>query len=429
MKFKKPLLGTALAFQAFLAGNTAWGATFNVNTSQELRDALAQAAGNRQDDLILIGEGTFLAGGTPFSYNADNILNDSEDFDLTLQGAGVENSILDAEGLGPVLTIASSFKFDDNDTTIRVSGLTFQNGDAADTGSGGGLTVSANEADIVVEQAHFLNCDAGLSFGGGAQLYTAQGEIRLDRSFFSGNAGEGGAGASLLSALGKIVVANSIFASNASKNHGGGLLVGQEDDSGLEINVVNNTFFGNSAVENGGGLYLTASDDQVSNVYNNLFSVNVAGAGRDLFYFESNATGPAFTLGLYHNVLADIADNCQNGALCQPRIMQAANMASGPFLLDPANGNFALADDSPAIDAGSASAPDLPAFDFAGNARSRGSAPDIGALESEPEPPAAEVPSNSGGCSLGMGKSWGGGPFLGGPFIAGLYTVLRRRKR
>jgi hypothetical protein len=107
--------------------------TYCVSTADELLIALAEAAGNGQNDLIKVRQGT---------YNGNFVYSSTEAFSLTIEGGYKDphckkrvdpaNTVFDAGGSGRVLTLDSSSEV----TNFTVEGLTLQRGNI--TGANGG---------------------------------------------------------------------------------------------------------------------------------------------------------------------------------------------------------------------------------------------------------------------------------------------------
>jgi|GEM_PF-6092002 len=78
----------------FAISNLAFAQTFNVSTIQELRQALQDAAGNGQSDVIQLADGTYKTtddGGGAFTFL------DNKNYDMTIQGSSAENVVLSGD--------------------------------------------------------------------------------------------------------------------------------------------------------------------------------------------------------------------------------------------------------------------------------------------------------------------------------------------
>ena len=197
---------------------------------------------------------------------------------------------------------------------------------------------------------------------------------------------------------GNITLTNNIFINNSATSStsaavGGGASVSTGPGT---IRITNNTFTLNSArsgfafINTGGGGLSVGRDPSSINIHNNIVFSNTAtgGHGADILVRDG---GPGDSRGAPVNLLAnDVSDFfsvCANTQGCIPNISRRNNINRDPLFVDAVNGNVHLRTGSPAINAGTSSAPALPATDFEGDPRIVGSAPDIGADEHNPVRP------------------------------------------
>ena len=154
----EPVLFTIMAL--FAVSNLAFAQTFNVSTSQELRQALEDATTNGQSDVIKLTDGTYKTtddGGGTFTFL------DNEDYSLTIQGSAAENVILSGDNTDQVL----NFKIINYTQTIYLSNLSVINGNA--TGNGGGIE---SQADLDIENCS-ISDNTSYGYGGGFYSSTA----------------------------------------------------------------------------------------------------------------------------------------------------------------------------------------------------------------------------------------------------------------
>jgi hypothetical protein len=162
-------------------------------------------------------------------------------------------------------------------------------------------------------------------------LYNDSGNPVIQNNIFSANSARSGGG--LFNATGTPIVQNNIFISNTSEYAGGGIF----NHYGSPV-IRSNIVVGNTAGSIGGGIYNSGAPTlDYNDVWNN--------------------TGGNYS-GVYPG---------------------AQDISIDPRLVDPANGDFHLAADSPCIDA--ADPVNYPPTDFEGDPRPNGVAPDIGADE------------------------------------------------
>jgi hypothetical protein len=122
-------------------------------------------------DTINVAAGTYGPPGesAPVSINKD----------VTIQGAGADQTFIDAGGSGPVLSISAS---------VNLLGLTIQNG--KNGGGGGGILFFGSI--LTISDSVIRNNTAG--GGGGGLASFSGGSITITNSTFSGNSAGGGGG-------------------------------------------------------------------------------------------------------------------------------------------------------------------------------------------------------------------------------------------
>src|SRR3989337_3601523 len=267
-------------------------------------------------------------------------------------------------------------------------------------GDGGGLHTEAQNVTLDVNEFDNNTADAN---GGGASA-DADEDVNAMGNTFSNNSAEGEGGGSLIVAENVTLDANEL-ASNIAAAYGGGLHAsvannailtnhifidnssdvngGGADITADDATLTNNTFTLNSTRGDGGGLNRNINDATSANIFNNIiFNNSATGDGGDIFVdddFNNNLIGS--TVNLFNNDFSDFFSVCENTVGCTANINEASNIDADPLFVNAAAGNVHLTANSPAIDLGSPTAPDLPATDFDGNPRIIGPAPDMGALE------------------------------------------------
>src|SRR3990172_7694173 len=254
----------------------------------------------------------------------------------------------------------------------NLSNNTFTNNSAE--GDGGGAKVSA-DADVIATDNTFTDNSAG---GDGGGLLTEAQNVTLDVNEFDNNIAAAYGGGLHASVANNAILTNHIFIDNSSDVNGGGADITADDAT-----LTNNTFTLNSTLGDGGGLNLNINDATSANIFNNIiFNNSATGDGGDIFVdddFNNNLIGS--TVNLFNNDFSDFFSVCENTVGCTANINEASNIDADPLFVNAAAGNVHLTANSPAIDLGSPTAPDLPATDFDGNPRIIGPAPDMGALE------------------------------------------------
>jgi predicted outer membrane repeat protein len=230
---------------------------------------------------------------------------------------------------------------------------------------GGAIYGSASSAIIercVFEQNSALRSnyyEPSEGYGGAISLASSP-SASIVRCRFTGNVGYSGGALSLTeSAAG---VSECVFAGNLGTQTGGAIALAKS--TGV---LAHNTIVANVGGVEGGGIQFT---DSAAAVANNIVAFNTSGM---------NAAGPALP-ALSHNIISGNRSYAVKG-MTDP-IGAAGNTSSDPLLASLAYGNLHIQPGSPARDAAD------PAFttsdpDIDGQPRIQGSAPDIGADESD----------------------------------------------
>jgi parallel beta-helix repeat protein len=192
-----------------------------------------------------------------------------------------------------------------------------------------------------------LNAGGG-GFGGGIYVYDfSQPTIR--NNVIKGNTAYNGGGIAISSSLGTVVVQN-LIANNTSLYTGAGLYV-----VGSNVNVANNTIVGNL---NSSGIFVWSNSPQTITVSNNIV---VAAAGQSYAITCAPALNTLSAVFSRNDVYIGWSGVCDYTA-------SPGNISADPLFVNSAS-DFHLQPNSPAIDAGTNSAPNLPQTDFSGNPR------------------------------------------------------------
>ncbi|WP_147307616.1 choice-of-anchor Q domain-containing protein [Wenzhouxiangella sediminis] len=268
---------------------------------------------------------------------------------------------------------------------------------------GGGMRIIASGGDVLFEDARFVDNTADQSFGGGLQVSGTLNQFGIGSSIFSGNiAGQGGAGLDLYSPYSENILAEvkySEWSGNEAGNSGGAINL--ELGAGSQLFLENSTLSGNTSGNNGAALN-TYGDQQLTvkystvanniatnegggifnsqtgdcNVYNSLFDGNTGAAGAEEQDLRATTTDCGVQNSLLSGADSQFTDDGGNILYQDPMLLPLADNGG-------ANGRtHALADSSPAVDAGSAGSY-VPDSDQRGSPFQRvfGSALDMGAYE------------------------------------------------
>ena len=359
-----------------------------------LRAAVQEANALEGADTISIPVGTYTLtierAGENSAASGDLDINDQ----LTITGAGMGATVIDANELDRAFHVSAS---------LNLSDLTIKNGFAS---PGGAVLVNlyASITRVGFEDNRTTSFDQSNETGG-AIFVSVEGSADIMQSQFARNFAYFGGGAVANTFASSFSITDSTFSSNSSQ-HGGGALYpnggsatvtsstfeGNSADTGGAIHsnsnsveVTNSTFVGNSAVNHG------AIDARLGTitVNNSTFSGNTASGfgdtlgdqpaqGGNLQVGNSILSGPGFdncggsVTDLGNNLSWPIENNCP-GTRDDPRLDTLADNG-GP------NKTVALLTGSPAIDAGNNET--CTPTDQRGVTRPQGEACDIGAFES-----------------------------------------------
>jgi len=348
----------------------------NVMTGVEVGGAVFETTDNLtvRNSIISNNAGFFEGGGSFFggTLTLTNNLFDANKSNLVGPGGGQAAGFF---GANTGLLNAEENVFQNNEATFQVAHFSGQ------------MNINRNS---------FLNNTSNMALGGvgfrGPVIFQNSGaDIVLTNNIFSGNT-------TALTASAQLV--------------GGGAIVG----GGQNIDIINNTVVNNSlsttgaTPPEGGGLFLLPNSPSASyNLYNNIVFGNSTngGEGEDIFFNASFQ--PTAVLNLFNSDFIETCVDTGSGPNCfNAAGIGTANIGLDPLLIDPlnpTNPNFNLGVGSPAIDAGTTGAPNLPATDFAGNARVVGGQVDMGALESQGQIAVNPVSLNFGTVGIGTDSS------------------------
>jgi len=332
-------------------------------------DQVWVAAGRYVENITLV-DGVALYGG----FAGDE---DPATFDLAERDFGVNETILDGDEAGSVVTVAYL-----TDEATRVDGFTITNGRAE---YGGGLYLSSSSPTIANNTITGNSADWD---GGGLHLYNSSPTI-VNNTIADNSAYDCGGGLCLDYSSSPTIVSNTIRA-NYSGN-GGGLYLYDSSPT-----IANNTIVGNSATLSGGGLGLLLSSPMIANT---IIAFNSSGV---------RMTGGSDPV-LRHNCVYGNMEYDYFG-LDDPTGTDG-NISEDPRFADRAYGNWHIQPDSPCVDAGDNDFV-FGEFDMDGEPRIQpeGGTVDIGADESDgtdwPAGPYVIVRVSTDGADDNDGSSW-----------------------
>ncbi|MCB8979005.1 MAG: CSLREA domain-containing protein [Ardenticatenaceae bacterium] len=247
----------------------------NTNGNCSLREAILSANGDTAVDSCTAGSGADVITLPPGTYtlslagageNAAQTGDLDITADVTINGGGMNNSIIDGAGADRIFEVHSG-------ATATINDLTVRNGSNV---SGGGISVAGT---LTLNRSRVTGSTATSSGGG----IFAGGTLTVTHSRVDGNTANGGGGV-FVSFLSTTIM-NSEISGNTATGGGGGI------SSSGTLNVVNSTLSGNIAGGNGGGLYTVESNN------NHLYNVTISNNTADSDANDSGDGGGVFMLG------------------------------------------------------------------------------------------------------------------------------------
>jgi parallel beta-helix repeat protein len=387
-------VGILLFAQAASAQNT-----IHVPADQRTIQGAINVANN--GDTVLVAPGSY----------KENINFSGKAVTVTSSG-GASVTIIDGGANGSVVT------FDTGETSAAVlNGFTVQNGSATfgPNYDGGGLFINSTSPMITnnIIQSNFACASgAGIAVEGAASPRIQGNTIKNNAVGCSG--GQGG-GIYVLGGTNHAQIIGNVIENNQVAGDGGGIAIFSIGAPTISNNVISgNTATGTFPACQGGGIF--SVNDSNPLILQNLIYNNTAGQGGGVcFHVVAGARGPVLvnntiiggfgsTLGsavygaefdnqvqLFNNIMTGPSGQnvvyCDTapasfmnndayspsgtafGGMCGDQIGQNGNFSADPLFVNAAANDFHLQSTSPAIDAGTNTAPNLPQTDFAGNPR------------------------------------------------------------
>ena len=378
--------------------------TINVPQDQPTIQAGINAA--KQGDTVLVAPGTYV----------ENINFMGKAITVKSSG-GATTTIIDGSSAAPVAAFVSK----ENANSI-LRDFTLQNGFASDFPSiGGGVFIRGSSPTI---RNNVIRNNYAPSDGGGVGIYFGS-PVIVHNKITQNYASLGGGIAVFGKSRSRIL--SNVIDRNKAGNGGGVELYGAE-----KVLFENNKIVGNRAGYAGGGFYILYHENDAV-IVQNLIAKNRGVSGSQIYILigprksgfalinntivsapNGGADAAVVADGFNKNVVIEnniiYAIGDKSGLLCNPDYLDGppivrfndsfhatspytgscAGLAgsSGNISADPlfvTKSNYQLQPGSPAIDAGSNTAPDLPGKDFAGHARIVGNAVDLGVYENQPQ--------------------------------------------
>lgn len=265
--------------------------------STQLRQIMAQADSNGQDDTI-----TFAGGITAINLVSGQISLTTQNNLLTIDGGGVVS--INGAGTASATNRIFNFNVSAGNPTITLKDLTLANGNLTSGNNGGAILI--NNDPLVLNNVTFKN---NITAGGGGAIATTSSvaaNISITNGSFSGNsAGTVAGGIFGLSTLtlnvngttvsnntanttggflqtngtSSVTINSASFTNNVSSTGGTGAAVIQNGGASSVWNISNSNFTGNQALAGGAGVMNSSSASTTFNFSNCNFSTNFANNG------------------------------------------------------------------------------------------------------------------------------------------------------
>lgn len=364
--------------------------TIHVPANQPTIQAAIDAAAN--GDTVLVSDGTYKEN-IDFKGKAITVKSVNGATTTIIDGGKLDYVIKFTTGESPKsvldgFTVTNGFPGGIN---IGGSSPTVQNSTIAGNTGCSGIGINIGGAAPLVQNNIISNnvqvgCSGGVGGGGIEVIGASQGAQIIGNTITGNNSGSGVNGGGIgLWTPGPVLIRGNVITGNTASNGGG--IGGANDTSGVLI--IENVITGNTALGTGGGIEI---DNSVFLVLNNTIAGNDApGGGSGFFGAFFTVTGPmTVSNNLIVGKAGQSALGCRAfdtvsppvfsfndvftpggpsyGSICVDQTGHNGNISVDPLFVNPAS-DFHLQATSPAIDAGSNTAPNLPQKDFDGNDR------------------------------------------------------------
>jgi hypothetical protein len=295
------------------------------------------------------GLNQFFGGGILISNSSPTILRNIITGNMASSGNGIAVSGLSAS---PLI----------QNNVISLNSMT---GASGGPGGGGILVFDGGHPQIIANTIsdNSVRCASigggGISiFGGGTTLILGNRIINNSAESICG--GESSGGGIYVNTYTPQFITQNLVAQNRASSRGGGIWLSGVIDSAFGVKMVNNTIVDNLAPL-ASGVYASAFN--ANEIINNII---VASPGQIAFYcLEVN---PGVTgVFKFNNVFA--SGGMAYGGTCPPQTGVNGNISADPSFVNSLAGDFHLRSDSPSIDRGDNTAPNLPATDLDGHPR------------------------------------------------------------
>ncbi|MCY4781737.1 MBG domain-containing protein, partial [Sphingobacterium sp. UT-1RO-CII-1] len=364
-------------------------------------DGFGITGGNANHDyffILVTGRGANkMVGGGICSYSSS----------VTLSNSSVYNNSSSGDG-GGIYSYSSSSS---SSSSVTLSNSSVYNNisssSSSSSSSGGGIYSYSRSSSVTLSNSSVYN-NSSSGNGGGIYSYSSFSTVTLSNSSVYNNSSRGdGGGIYSYSPSSFVSLSNSSVYNNSSSGNGGGI-------SSSSVTLSNSSVYNNRSSDAGSGIYSYSSSNSSSNEVKLNNSTLAGNTGTSYVYFHGGGT-KKFTVrnSLVYGNAKSTTDNSNSNlsanagniskdiqySLVQdidvtisadPGDIRNNNLdgtvAYSNLFMDAAAGDYALANNSPAIDAGSNALYDSDLgndLDLAGNPRLSGCKIDIGAYENQ----------------------------------------------
>jgi parallel beta-helix repeat protein len=314
-----------------------------------------------------------------FSFETDHT---NSDYKIVIQGITIQNAKERAiEINGAKESEIRDCIIKDNNNGVYIQGATtIFSGNTLSNNNDTALNLSNAPEKCEVTSNIFINNGTAISTSGSengltinsniirnnsSKAISANGDKKRSISIISNIICNNQSGGIDLSLFSNAVITNNLIFENGNYHlHSvGGIYIETSN-----VQIINNTITKNKS-QNGGGIKLQNwPNARILKMYNNIIWNNRAEYKGNDIYINTYAN----LIGFYNNIYNDLEG---------PVDELVANSKKDPLFIDPQNDDYQLSPDSPCINAGDNTAPNLPETDLDGNPRINDNIIDIGAYE------------------------------------------------
>ncbi len=369
-------------FTVFHVGYASGSDIYVPDVYQTIQEAIDAAT---EGDIIILRDGLYrISSGSAFGIISRDITIRSENGPkkCILDGETIRGGFFFRSGLSRKATISGVTIINCGAGAIRlwytsptIVNCIISNNSLVATGAAG---IHCDNSSPLIENCTIVNNSSIGSFPGGGGISCYYSSPTIINCTISGNTAVRGGGISAINSHATIL--NSIISNNSAEGLGGGLYWNH-----FSFPTITNCIIAGNEAAMGGGIYARASSPKITNCtisMNKKDGIRCVGRSNPiitnciLWENKHNISKPKWgeSEQMFPEPIVTYSD-VENG------YPGTGNIDTDPSFVDPRNGDFRLNADSPCINKGSNSTPDLPRTDLAGSTRISGEIIDMGAYE------------------------------------------------